>query len=549
MQVHPSQRNPEVAEAELRALLSHLLEAGDQERLIETLVELYGKISRENDRLRVQIFELTHRVHGRSSEKVDPNALRKALEEIRAREFALQDEATPEPAPDEPAVKAPPEPKSKRDMKAHPGRAPLPEHLPRVERRHDLPEADRVCGSCHRIMQPIREESRPRLDFIPSRFVVVCDITPVYACSCGDSAPVTAPMPPRVIDGGLPEPGLLAHVAILKYEDHLPLHRQAKIFAREGVTISANTLGDWIRATATLLAPLARRIHRRVVRSWLIQSDDTGLLVLAQDSPQGARKGRIWANVGEGRFVSYQYSPDWKHEHPARFLQGCAGYLQTDGYKGYDALTGGPDLAIRVGCFMHVRRYFVKAFRARALDAAVPIDLIQRLYRIERASKDAGEDGDARLLRRRQESAPLMAELDAWLDKHDGRHEPRSPLGKAITYLKNQRGALGAFLLDGRIELDNGAVERALRGIAVGRHNWLFAGSDAGAERAAILYTVIMSAKLHGLEPYAYLRDVLAKLGAGWPIRRLDELMPDRWGQERGITPPPLPVTEIRDET
>ena len=528
-------------------MLEGLLRAEDHERLVETLVGLYSELSRENDRLRLRILELTRQVHGRSSEKIDPNALRKALEELRAQEFAQQGKDPSEAAPDEPAVSPPPPPKKPR--KPHPGRAQLPPDLPREERRHSLAAAERICECCQQPKQRIREEVAERLDYIPSRFVVVRDVTEVYGCSCGFSKPVAAAMPPRVIDGGLPEPGLLAHVVILKYEDHQPLNRQSKIFAREGVALSPNTLMEWIRAAAETLEPLARRIHQRVVRSWVIQSDDTGLLVLDKDKPQGARKGHLWANVGDGRFVSYHYSPDWKHAHPASFLAGCAGYLQTDGYKGYDALTGGPALAIRVGCFMHVRRYFLKAFKAKAIDAAIPIDIIQRLYRIERDSKEAGEDEGARLKRRRERSAPLMDELDAWLAKHDGRHEPKSPLGKAITYLGNQRGALGAFLLDGRLELDNGAVERALRGIAVGRHNWLFAGSDTGAERAAILYTVITSAKLHGLDPHAYLRDVLTKLGAGWPNRRLDELMPERWGHAHGIAPPPLPMTALTEAT
>ncbi len=551
MMVLPTtRRDPELAEGELRVLLEGLLQAGDHGRLVETLVGLYGELSRENDRLRLRILELTRRVHGRSSEKIDPNALRKALEELREREFAQQAADQPEAAADEPAAPKPSPPKAPaKPRKPHPGRTPLPTHLPREERRHALAEADRLCECCEQPKHRIREEVAEHLEYVPSRFYVIRDVTEVYGCSCGFSKPVAAELPSRVIDGGLPEPGLLAHVVILKYEDHQPLNRQSKIFAREGVTLSPNTLMEWIRAAAQTLQPLARRIHKRVLRSWVIQSDDTGLLVLDADKPQGARKGHLWANVGDGRLASYHYSPDWKHEHPASFLKGCAGYLQTDGYKGYDALTGGPALAIRVGCFMHVRRYFLKAFKAKAIDAAIPIDIIQRLYRIERASKEAGEDADARLARRREFSAPLLDELDAWLAKHDGRYEPKSPLGKAITYLKGQRGTLGVFLLDGQLELDNGAVERALRGIAVGRHNWLFAGSDAGAERAAILYTVITSAKLHGLEPYAYLRDVLAKLGAGWPNRRLDELMPDRWGREQGIAPPPLLLTELTEAT
>jgi transposase len=355
-----TRRDPELAEGELRALLQGLLQAGDQERLVETLVDLYTKVSRENDQLRLRILELTRRVHGRSSEKIDPNALRKALEELREQEFAQQDKGEQGAADDTPAAPRPKPPKA--PPKPHPGRAPLSPHLPREERRHALAEGERLCECCQQPKQRIREEVAERLDYVPSRFIVIRDVTEVYGCSCGFSKPVAAEMPSRVIDGGLPEPGLLAHVVILKYEDHQPINRQSKIFAREGVTLSPNTLMEWIRAAAETLEPLAKRIHKRVLRSWIIQSDDTGLLVLDADKPQGARKGHLWANIGDSRFASYQYSPDWKHEHPASFLKGCAGYLQTDGYKGYDALTGGPPLAIRVGCFMHVRRYFLKAF-------------------------------------------------------------------------------------------------------------------------------------------------------------------------------------------
>lgn len=333
-----------------------------------------------------------------------------------------------------------------------------------------------------------------------------------------------------------------------KYLDHVPLNRMSRIFEREGVSIPRNTLMGWIRSIAWTLRPLWKRLDERVLRAWVLQSDDTGLDVLDKQKKGGSRRGRIWANVGDGRFIVYHYSPDWKHVHPARFLKGRAGYLQTDGYSGYDALCvdhGG--LAIRVGCFMHARRYFVKAFEAGDSAAARPIEIIRELYRIERASKDDGEDADARWLRRQEHSGPLLAALEDWMEQRVGHYPPKSLMGKALTYLKGHWKALATFIFDGHLEIDNGGAERALRGIAVGRRNWLFAGSDAGAERATILYSVIESAKLHGIEPYDYLRDVLDKLGAGWPMRRLDELMPDRWAAERGILPPPSRLTALRE--
>lgn len=539
--------DPDDTVAQLRGLLEGLALDGDRERLLETVSEFVVKISRENAHLRSQLDELRRRIFGRSAEKVDPNQLRLAIEEAQAQEHARQDAERPAVDPDAPA--SPPEPEPKKSRKGrHPGRAPLPEHLPREERRHTLPEDERCCECCGGLKETIREESTDRLDYRPSSLRIVFDVVEVYGCACGESKPVAAPMPPRVIDGGLPEPGLLAHVAISKYLDHVPLNRMSRIFEREGVTIPRNTLMGWIRSIAWTLRPLWERIDERVLRAWVVQSDDTGLAVLDKQKKGGSRRGRIWANVGDGRFVVYHYSPDWKHEHPARFLKGRVGYLQTDGYQGYDALCvdhGG--LAIRVGCFMHARRYFVKAYDAGELAAARPIKIIHDLYAIERTSKNLAEDAASRWERRKKHSEPLLTDLSTWMEEHVGRFPPKSLMGKALTYLKGHWDALRAFILDGRLEIDNGAAERALRGIAVGRRNWLFAGSDAGAERAVIIYSVIESAKLHGIEPYEYLRDVLDKLGSGWPMRRLDELMPDRWAADRGIELPPSRLTALRE--
>jgi transposase len=509
-------------------LLGDLLEAGDEEHLVETLTRVFDSVSGENDALRMRISQLTQRVYGRSSEKVDPNQLRLALEELRAQEFAQQDEDKPEVEPDEPIE--PDKPKPKRRTKPHPGRNPLPAALPREERRHTIPKSERTCTCCKKQKVKIREEVCERLDYRPASLVVIKDINEVWGCNCLESTPIRAKAPQRVIEGGLPEPGLLAKITVAKYKDSLPLHRQAKIFAREGVTISPKTMGDWIRWVAWWLAPLHRLINERVLRSWIISSDDTGLCVLDKNHVNGARRGRLWANIGDSEYVVYHYSPNWKHEHPARFLKGVAGYLQTDGYKGYDALCDGREgKAIRVGCWMHARRYFVKAFQSGEVLAAEPLDLIQQLYKVERESKDEGEDHEARQQRRVMHSTKLLDKLGAWLRKHEGTAPPKTGLGKAMTYLSNQWDGLGVFVHDGRLELDNGAVERALRGIAVGRHNWLFAGSDAGAEWAAIIYTVIETAVMNGVEPFMYIRDVLAKLGAGWPNKCLDELLPARW--------------------
>lgn len=551
-----------VAEDQVRQLIRELYEGGDRQRAEELLTGLYAQMSHENTRLQMRVQELTDRIYGRKSEKVDPNQLRLSIEEMRAEEFARQDAEAP--ASNEEPASEPPKPKPAK--RRHPGRRALPQDLPRIPRRHQCTAEELTCECCGRDRRKIREEISERLDYRPASFVVIQDIHDVYACGCGQSKPVTAAGPSRALEGGIPEPGLLAKVAVAKYKDKLPLYRQVEIYKREGVELCANTMVGWIAAVAWLLTPLYRAINKRVVRSWVVQSDDTGLTVLDRAAAKGSRRGRIWANIGDDVWIVFHYSPNWKHEHPQRFLKGVCGYLQTDGYEGYKPLTRMPtdeaaeantessesqtadetkqadeanadkaDLskAIAVGCWMHARRYFHKAYKAKNPLAAVPLDIIQRMYKIERASKKAGDSPGERFERRRRHSLPLLDEFKTWLDEHVGTIRPTSPLGKAITYARNQWGPLQTFLLDGHLEIDNGAVERALRGVAVGRKNWLFAGSDEGAERAAVLFTVIETAVRHGHDPQAYLTDVIDKLAAGWSTVPLDdlvpELLPDRW--------------------
>jgi transposase len=520
----------------IRELLRGLIAAGETDKAIDQAMLIITEQAQRLDRL------LRER-YGVKSEKVSPEQLRLALAEL-ARES--EEQALPAaPAPSD-------EPASRPVKEKKPAvRRPLPPTLERIEHRH-VPEGC-TCEACGAAKVKIREERSEMLDYVPARLVVHVDIREVWACRCGDGKVVTAPAPPRVIDGGLPGPGLLTQVIVAKCCDHLPLHRQLKIFRRSGVDLAQSTMVDWMAAGAEILQPLARAILERVKHAHVIQADDTGIPVLSQDHEKGTRRGHIWALVGDARYVAYFYAPDWSSDHPLQHLAGRRGYLQVDGYKGYETILRKAPEAIRVGCYMHARRPFKQALDVGDVRAAPAVDLFAKIYQIEAESKEAGEDHEARKHRRAYQTKPLFAKLINWALDLEPNEPPKSHLGKALGYLTKRIEELMRVFDDGALELDNGAVERALRGLAVGRKNWLFAGSDSAAERAAILYTVLESAALHGLEPWAYVHDVLQRLAAGWPQKRLEELLPHRWTpaeahQVRITKTPPSPPSSSSSE-
>jgi hypothetical protein len=316
-----------------------------------------------------------------------------------------------------------------------------------------------------------------------------------------------------------------------KYADHLPLNRLSKIYAREGVDLAVSTLADWVAAVDTSLAPLAERIRELVLCSHLTQADDTGLKVLDDKAPGGSKRGHLWCYLGDAKWAAFVYTPDWRKEGPQSFLAERKGWLQADAYKGYDGLfTRDGATAIEVGCWAHARRPFFELFQAGDVRAAVLLEKVQRLYAVEAEADSEGDDDDARQRRREQYSKPVLEEIGRWCATTYNREPPKSALAKAIGYIVNQWQALSRFLEDGRLPLDNTRCERALRGIAIGRKNYLFAGSDVGAERAATIYTLIGTCALSGVDPLAYFTDVLRKLETGrFPASRIDELLPPNW--------------------
>jgi hypothetical protein len=346
-------------------------------------------------------------------------------------------------------------------------------------------------------------------------------------------------MPQQPIEKGLPGAGLLAHVAVSKFEDHIPLHRQEHIFGRHGLVIPRSTLCDWLGYEADLLDPMVREMIRRVLQSKVIHTDDTPIPVLDETLEGRTRTGRLWAYLGDDEhpYTVYDYSPTRERRWPEAFLGDWRGYLQADAFAGYDAMYTMKDIT-EVACWAHARRKFFNAQTTDRERALIALGFIGCLYDVERTAAKQGMDATGRQALRREKARPLLDQLRAWLLAQVGVVLPKSPLGEAIGYTLDQWTALTRYLDDGDLDIDNNAAERALRGVAVGRKNWLFAGSDSGGRRAAILYSLIATCKRHRVEPFAYLRDIIERVSTT-PARAIATLLPDQWkaAQEALRTP------------
>ncbi len=411
-------------------------------------------------------------------------------------------------------------------------RRPLPDHLPRAER---VLTPGETCGECGGVLRAIGEDVTVELDYVPGRFVVNRIVRPRLACRCCERI-TQAPLPARPIERGRPGPGLLAHVVVSKYADHLPLYRQSRIFEREGVDLDRSTLADWVGRSTALLDPLAAAIGRHVRAGAAIHADDTPLKLLAPGTGK-ARTARVWVYARDERpwggeaapAAWYRFSIDRKAAHPVDHLDGFRGWMHADGYAGFNDLYRKG--AIReVACMAHVRRKFVDVHQSQGSTTAE--DAIRRiagLYAVERRAR--GSPPDERVRLRQAEAAPMFDGLEAWLHAQLGRISGKTPLAGAIRYALARMPRLRPYLDDGRLELDNNAAERAMRGVAVGRKNWLFAGSEGGGKAAAIAFTLIETAKLNGVDPQAWLTDVLRRI-AEHKINRIDELLPWRYAAE-----------------
>jgi transposase len=353
----------------------------------------------------------------------------------------------------------------------------------------------------------------------------------------------TAPRPPSPIARGLAAPGLLAHLIVSKFCDHLPLYRCERILARFGVSLSRSTLCDWLAQSAGLLRPLWELLKDQVQQSRVIQTDDTPVRVQAQGA-MAAHQGRLWVQVGDAGHpgLVYLYSPNREGQWPQTFLKGYKGFLQADAYTGYDALFAS-GAVVEVGCWAHARRKFFEAQKTEPESALYALAVIRQLYAVERKATEQvaelrlprPESETLRLRLRQAQSVPLLKSFGEWLDKQAATQLPKSLLAEAVGYARNQWAALQVYTTVGFLEIDNNAAERALRAVAIGRKNYLFFGSDVGGETAAVLYTFTQTCRTLGIEPWRYLRDVLERLPSH-PPERLANLLPEEWAQtQRGV--------------
>ena len=475
----------------------------------------------EIDNLKLLVFKLKRMQFGRSSEKLD--------RQVQQLELRLEDlemnEAASEPEPIEAASTASAAPTQKQRRK--PARRPLPASLPR-ETVTQAPQQE-ACPSCGGNLRPLGEDVSETLEYVPAHFKVIRTVRPKLSCSCCEKI-VQEPAPSRPIDRGLAGPGLLAHVLVAKYADHLPLYRQAEIYEREGVELERSTLADWVGGASRILTPLVDAVRKYVFHAGKLHGDDIPVPVLAPGTGKTST-GRLWTYVRDDRpagsraapAVWFAYSPNRKGEHPAEHLKNFRGILQADGYAGFNRIYDGGQV-VEAACWAHVRRKMYDLHQAhRSPIAAEALERIGALYGIEQEIR--GRSAEERKAVRSNRTRPLLESLQSWLKARLSKLSRKSDVALAINYALGRWQALVRYCDDGSIEIDNNAAERALRAVALGRKNYLFAGSDAGGERAAAMYTLIGSAKLNGIDPEAYLSEVLRRI-ADHPINRIEELLP-----------------------
>ena len=481
----------------------------------------------EIEKYKLQIARLRRMQFGRSSEKIARTIeqLELKLEELEAGMPATSGDTSA--APGEPS---PPIDQSLSDRKKSERRT-LPAHLPSRDIVH---EPNCNCPVCGGEMRKVGEDITRILDYIPGHFEVVRHVRPAFSCRRCESM-VQSPMPSLPIERGQAGPGLLAHILVGKYCDHLPLYRQSGIYAREGVELDRATMATWVGKVTALVSPLVEAIANHVMAAQKLHVDDTPVPVLAPGTGK-TKTGRLWVYLRDERpfggrappAVVYRYSPNRKAEHPRAQLAHFHGFLQADGYSGfgplYEAANGQPATVTEVACWAHVRRYFYDInLSSNAPIAGEALQWIGQLFDVERTAMGLPPEQRQRV--RQSAARPLIDDLAAFLDASLAMISGRSELAKAIRYARSRWRALTRYLDDGTLEISNNAAERAIRPLALGRKNYLFAGSDAGGERAAVAYTLIETAKLNGLDPEAYLREVVGRI-ADHPINRIAELLP-----------------------
>ncbi len=539
--------------------------------------------------LRHRLDGLLRRLYGPRSEPFRPDQPLLFAEAAAATTAAPADvtAAAAEPSP------TPPTPRRARPH----GRRRLPANLPRETRHHVLTEAERLCQACGQRRAEIGVATSEQLEYHPASLVVVEHVVHKYACRCCPAPPVptglapessamstTEPSPeprpePALVEAprevppqgpvappappvaspviaatkpampiakGLPGPGLLAHLIVSKYVDHLPLHRLERVYERQGVFLPRSTLCDWLAACAARLRPLYDRLVAVVLQSRALHTDDTPVK-LQEPTTHQLRTARLWAYLGDAGhpYNVFDFTVNRKRDGPARFLVGYQGYLHADAFSGYDRLylpepVSGQARIIEVACNAHARRKFYEARGSDALRSHRALAYYRQLYALERSAGDLEFSDQQRLQMRQDFALPILATFHAWLEAQRVEVLPKSPMAEAIGYALNQWAALRRYTEAGFLAIDNNAAEREMKRIAIGRKNWLFVGSPRGGQTAAVLLSVTSTCQRLGIEPWAYLQDVLTRLPA-LPVGELDTLLPDRWQAARPASPPASP--------
>jgi transposase len=497
----------------------------DPKVLQQMVLDLMAQLDREfaeRNKIETLLRELLDAKRQRKSEQLseDQLTLFAALWEARQKEreaaAAGEDDQNPTPGGGNAAPK---------QNQPGGGRKPLPRHLKRERIVHDLEEREKHCAQCAQDLRLIGEETSERYEYIPASLTVIEEACLKYACSCTVR---TAGKPSQPIEKSNAGASLLAQVIVSKFADHLPLARQEKIFERHGAEISRKSMCGWLGQCADLLNPLYMAAKNFLFESKVIGTDDTGVKVPDPKLPF-ARTGRIWPYYGdeEHPVVIYDYTQTRERAGPEKFLEGYRGYLQADAYAGYDAFFKDPARGlVEVGCWAHAQRYLHKALESDQARMGPALLLTAQLYKVEERAR--GLSAEERLALRQLESRPILDKLGDYLLEIQLEVLPKSPEGRAVRYILKNWTALNRYIEDGHLEIDNNGTERTIRGIAVGRNNWVFFGSDKGGRTAAVLRSFVASCQRAGIDPFAWFKDVLSRI-ADHPITRLAELLPHNW--------------------
>jgi len=521
-------------------MVAALLAAGKPEEAWDVCFSAVESVLRKTHELELLVAQLRRERLGRQSERIDPGQLALLFETLLG-QGPVAPPVDPDAEAQEDAALAQEIAEAERPhaTTASPRRRSRPyrqtpawqttgveRHVHHVE----VPPAERICDTCGEDKDRIGVDVTHRLVYVPGHFEDHEYHRDKLACGGCKDRVTTAPAPPQVLERSAADASVLAHVVVSKFVDHTPLHRQHRIYARSGVEIPVSTLADWTGQVADLVDPLVERVADRILQAHVVRTDATGLKVLDPQSPEHIELGTMWVYVGDDRDVLFRYTPTGEGvTGPWRFLAGRTGYVQADAALVFDRLFNGQVAhAIEVGCWAHARRKLV-ALRESDCRVAYPLKLIARLYRIEHLADARDLVPDDRAALRQARAAPVLAKIGDWAQLTRTTDPPRTDLAKAAAYLAHHWGALCRFLEDGRLDLDTNLIERQIRDLALGRKNYLFAGSHDAARRAANLYSLTRTCAQYGVPPLPYFTDVLRTLANGWTITRVEELLPHRW--------------------